>query len=279
MEIKKILNNNVAIVTDRKGNEIVVMGKGLAFHKKIGDFIEETAIEKSFILDDKTINDKLGRLISEIPLEHLAISEDIIHYAEEVLGKKLDETIYLTLTDHIHFAIVRQKQNIVITNKLLWEIKRFYKQEYQIGLHALEMIKKRLGVILSEDEAGSIAIHIANAQTYEEMSTTVNMIKIMQDILNIVKYHFIIDFDEESLVYFRFLTHIKFFAQRLLNSDSVGSDDDTLYEIIKMKCPEAFECTEKVKTYIKKYYEYDITNEEMVYLTMHINRLIGNDKR
>lgn len=39
MKIKKKLNNNVAVVTDKTGNEIIVMGKGITYDKKSGDCI------------------------------------------------------------------------------------------------------------------------------------------------------------------------------------------------------------------------------------------------
>lgn len=278
MEIRKILNDDVAIVIDDKNNETVVIGKALALNKKLGDLIDETEVHKHFNLEDKTINDKLGKLISELPLEHIAASEEIIKYAEKQLEKKLDETVYLTLTEHIHFAIIRSQQNVNMSNKLIWEIKRFYNEEYKIGCEALNLIKEHTGVMLPPDEAGSIALHIANASAHEEMPNVIEMLKVMQDILNIVKYYFIIEFDEESLVYFRFLTHIKFFAQRLINHDTFEESDDSLFDIVKEKYPDAYECTGKIQTYINKYYTYNITKEEMVYLIMHINRLVNSER-
>ena len=40
MKIKKKLNNNVAVVTDKTGNEIIVMGKGITYDKKSGDCMD-----------------------------------------------------------------------------------------------------------------------------------------------------------------------------------------------------------------------------------------------
>lgn len=278
MKIKKVLNNNVAIAINKQGEEMVIMGKGLAFQKKAGDEVSKEQIEKHFCLKDTSVNDKLGKLIADIPIEHLTLSEEIIQYAMTSLKKELDETIYLTLTDHIHFAIIRHRQNQMVTNKLAWEVKKFYKEEYKIGIYAIELINKRLGIHLPQDEAANIALHIANAEAHESMSITLDIIKIVEDILNIVKYYFIIDFDEESLDYFRFLTHIKFFAQRLLNKEVVEASNDELFEIMKEKIPEAYECTVKIKRYIEKYYDYVVNNDEMMYLMLHINRLVQGDK-
>ena len=93
-----------------------------------------------------------------------------------------------------------------------------------------------------------------------------------------MKYYFIIDFDEESLAYFRFLTHIKFFAQRLLNKEVAQTSNHELFEIMKEKIPEAHECAVKIKRYIEKYYDYVVNNEEIMYLMLHINRLVQGDK-
>jgi len=210
-------------------------------------------------------------------MEYVKVTEEMIQYAKNKLGKKLNDIIYISLTDHINFAIERQKQGIKIVNPLLWEIKRIYKDEFQIALEALKMIKDKLAIELPEDEAGFIAMHFVNAELNEEMTDVANMTKIIQDILNIVKYHFKIELDEDSLNYFRFLTHLKFFAQRLINNMLLKSDDDELYEIVKNKHPEAYACTKKIKDYIQKVHGHEITSEEKLYLTIHIDRVVNRN--
>ena len=37
MKISKVLNNNTAVVIDENNREKVVIGKGIAFQKKVGD--------------------------------------------------------------------------------------------------------------------------------------------------------------------------------------------------------------------------------------------------
>ena len=39
MRIYKILNNNVAVIMDENGQEKIVMGRGICFHKKAGEEI------------------------------------------------------------------------------------------------------------------------------------------------------------------------------------------------------------------------------------------------
>ena len=50
MNIKRIYNNNVVMVEKDNGEEMIVLGKGLAFGKKVGETIEEEQIEKIFTL-------------------------------------------------------------------------------------------------------------------------------------------------------------------------------------------------------------------------------------
>lgn len=277
MKIKKVLNNNAVTVINEHNQEIVVMGLGLAFKKRAGDELEEEKIERIFTLENKEISEKLKSLISEIPIKYVEVCEEIINYAEEKLDKKLNANIYLTLTDHISFAISRYKQGFDIKNPMAWEIKRFYKQEYAIGLKALDIIKEKLQVDLLQDEAASIALHIVNAQLNADMPSVVNITNIIQEILNIIKYHFKIDFDEESLSYHRLITHLKFFAQRMLNDKLSKSDDEELYLMVKRKYPDSYKCLQKIKLYIEKNFNFILTHEEMTYLIIHIQRVTSRD--
>lgn len=278
MRIEKVLNNNVITVLNDQKQELVVMGRGLAFKKKTGDPVEEEKIEKIFTLESKKLSDKLKALLAEIPMEHMELSEEIINYAKLHLGKKLHDSIYVSLTDHISFALERQSKGMEIKNAMLWEIKRFYKDEFEIGKSALHIIHEKLGVSLPEDEAGHIALHLVNAELNEEMPNMVNITKIMHDIQNIVRHYFGLEYDEESLEYYRFVTHLKFFAQRILNGSHASSNESTLFQMVKQQYWEAFACVEKIKLYIGKVYNRELTDEEMLYLTIHIERITHQKK-
>lgn len=269
MIINKVLNNNVVTIISEKGEESVVMGRGLAFQKKKGDEIDESKIEKIFVLENKSINEKLLTLVNDIPAKYLEIAEDIIKYAENKLSTKLNENIYLTLTDHISFAISRAEKNLEIKNAMLWDIKRLHKDEFDVGIHALRVIKENLNVELPEDEAASIAMHILNGELDQEMPEIVDMIKLIEEILKMVKYHFNIDFDEDSINYYRFVTHLKFFTQRLSSGRYYEDNDNDLFDMIKLKYPKSYECTKRIEGFVKQKYNTQLTKEEMLYLIIH----------
>ena len=274
MIINKVLNNNVVTIINENDEEAVVMGRGLAFQKKKGDEIDESKIEKIFVLENKSINKKLLTLVNDIPAKYLEIAEDIIKYAEDKLGKKLNENIYLTLTDHISFAISRAEKNLEIKNAMLWDIKRLHKEEFDVGIHALRVIKENLNFDLPEDEAASIAMHILNGELDQEIPEIVDMIKLIEEILKMVKYHFNIEFDEESINYYRFVTHLKFFTQRLSSGRYYEDNDNDLFDMIKLKYPNSYECVKRIEGFIKQKYCTQLTKEEMLYLIIHTARVV-----
>ncbi|EOS54482.1 BglG family transcription antiterminator LicT [Paenibacillus barengoltzii] len=275
MEIAKVFNNNVISALQENGEELVIMGRGVGFKKKPGDKVDKSRIEKVFALKNKQTSDNFKMLLREVPLELVVIVEEIIDYARKNLSKKLNENIYVSLTDHINFAVERHQQGLEIKNVLFWEIKQLYKEEFNIGLKMLEQIKLKMGIDLPEDEAAFIAIHIVNAEMNEEIRTTMDITKFMQQIINIVKYHFGTEFEEDSLSYMRFITHLKFFAQRILKGIHYKENHDNLFDLIKEKHRESALCAEKIKLFVEKEYNHKLTSEEMLYLTVHIERVVN----
>lgn len=275
MDIKKVLNNNV-VLTENDNQELVVMGKGLAFQKKVGDLVDSSKIEKTFVLESDDVSDKLAELLSDVSEKYLQLSDKIISYAKSRLSTKLDDFLYVALTDHLSFAITRHKQGMQLKNPLLWEIRKFYKQEYEVARHALDIIEEDTGYRLENDEAGSIALHLLNSQiSGEGLESMVLATEMVNDILNIVKYHFGMELDEGSINYERFLTHLRFFSFRLMKEEGQEADnpDDFLYDQVKWKYKEAFQCSEKIAVYIEKAHNWRVSKDEKVYLTLHVHRV------
>lgn len=275
MIIQKVINNNIIASVDEAGCEIIVMGRGLGFGVKAGQPVDEKKVEKIFRMETKEETNQLADLLNEVPIERVEITNEIIDYANTVIETELNKTIYITLTDHINFAIERYQQNIQFANQLCWEIKRFYPKEYKIGQKAVELLGDRLDLNLVEDEAASIAMHFVNAELKSgRIEQTVQITKIIQNSLTIVKYHYRIELDEASLDYARFVTHMKFFAQRMLNGTKVENLDDKFCMLIERQYPNDYKCAGKIADYIFKEYGYQVPDEEKMYLTLHIKRVV-----
>jgi len=214
----------------------------------------------------------LAELTAAIPPEYLLITQQIIQMANQKLKIDTQESLFFALSDHISFAVQRHKNGIEIKNILLWDIKQFYALEYALARDALALINKKLAVDLPEDEAGFIALHLANAKN-NDMQSTLQTASMIKDILTIIKYHLQITYNEESIDYQRIITHLKFFSLRLFKRDAVNHNDKSIYDGIKDAMPQAYECALKIADYVEKNHQCQLTTDEMMFLSIHINRL------
>lgn len=273
MKVDKIINNNIVSALEPDGKEIVVMGRGIGFGAKPGKEIPEGKIEKVFRLDSQNSVDKFKELLANLPLEHIQVSTEIINYAKSVLNRRLNQNIYITLTDHINFAIERFKQKMIFTNPLLNEVKTFYKEEYLVGEYAVALIERKIGVTLPVDEAGFIALHIVNAEYNTVMRDTIDITNLIQNVVKIVKEYFSMEMDEASLNYQRFVTHLRFLAQRIVAGELLNSENGEFNQLISQMYPEEYGCSLKIKDHIHETYHHEVTEEETAYLAVHIKRM------
>lgn len=277
MIIEKIYNNNVLLAIDSKTkDEVILTGCGIAFKKKVGQNIDEDKVEKRYVLKSPSFGDKINQLANKIPEKIFEITSKIIEYTEKKLNVDLDEHIYIALTDHIYFGIKRYKENMMIKNELLNEIKRIHRKEYEVGLWAVSYINKKLDVKFTDDEAGFIALHIVNANFREEKQGTYISTKIIKGILNIIRYSFSVEFLQNDINYDRLITHLKYFSKRIISEDtSYSKESSELIDIIKEKYKDEYKCSMKIKKYIKDNFNYNVNDDEIVYLSIHISRVIS----
>ncbi|MGO0077158.1 BglG family transcription antiterminator LicT [Streptococcus suis] len=274
MQIDKVYNNNVVQVIDDQGSELIVMGKGLGFQKKAGEQVDVSKIEKTFVLQNDNQLQDLANLYLTMQADELEVVNRIIGLAEEVLEIQFDLSLYVALGDHLNFVFQRSREGMALENPLSWEIRKFYPKEYQIGLRSLDLVKEKLGLELDVAEASSIALHLINAQkngAFGKETQTIS--KIVTQILDIVRLHFGSMTYEEDTSYHRFVTHVQYFAQRVANGVVEGVNDAFLYEQVKANYPDAFACTEKIRQHISQVYDFQMSKDEQVYLTIHIQRL------
>lgn len=275
MQILKVINNNVVSAYNEKGKEVIVTGKGIGFQKKPKDEIDDTKVEKVFRLDNEMTRE-FERVVADIPYDHIQIVARIITMANDLMDHKLSKGIYISLLDHLNCAIVRGKDGIHVENSLLWEIKRFYSAEYQIGLYAIELIKKELGVSLPEDEAGFVAMHILNAELGSDMKKTSIVPDVLKDVYNIIGYSAKHKIDESSIYYDRFVIHLKFLVERIVKKIEYTGQDEVLYDMIRDQFSDSYRCALRIQTYLKSRMNYNVPEEELAYLTMHIENLMKN---
>jgi len=276
MTIEKVINNNVVTAIDESNEEVVLMGKGIGFQAKSGEIIPQNKVEKKFVLSGKAEIGKFEEVVSSIPLEHLDVCIEIINYATNILGKRLSSSIYISLTDHINFALERYKTGIIFDNPLAQEVKSFYRSEYLVGEYAVRMIESKLSVQLPSDEAASIAMHFVNAEYNTGMSDTMQITTIIREVLCMVEHGLNVKLDDSEMHCARFIAHLKFMALRMVHEEQIMQQEEEYNNMVISLYPEAYFIANEIASYTKEKYNYTMKIDELVNMTIHIRRIQKN---
>lgn len=280
MKVSKVLNNNVIIAITADKKEQIMMGKGIGFQAKKGDLVDQNKVEKIFTLEGESEPQNLRGIdsLDSIPPALLDFTAAFVEHASAQLQLKLKNSLTLALADHIYYAVERLGKGLAIHNALLHEIKEFYPQEFALGQEALQRLKTEAHLNFPEDEAGFIALHLVNASLNEDMAVTREITSLIQDVIAIVKNQFGLEIQEQSLDYRRFVTHLKFLAQRLVTHSDLQGEESFLLEGVKEHYPQAYHCVGRIALYIKKRFGRELSLDEMTFLTVHIERLHRHEK-
>ena len=272
MRVSKILNNNLVLSKNEKNEEIIVKGLGIGFRAKRGDKIDESLIEKIFYPENHQNSIQIQQYLLSIPEEYLDFVQKFVDKVRErEPDLHLNNSIYLSLSDHIMGTVERFGNGICLKNVLLLDIQQLYKKEYEYGLNMVEEVNRTFHVQLPADEAGFIALHFVNAEEGQQNNDSYQIAMIVNQVQEIVKTFFSdITFNESSLYYQRFLTHLKYFAQRYLHKELQYDEDENLFQIIQEQCREAYGCVKLIYLMMEEKYHYALSKEEMVYLSIHI---------
>ena len=271
MKVIKILNNNLVFARDDSGQEVIVKGLGIGFHASRGDTVDESRIGQVFYPQDKQNIQQIQEFLLSIPAEYLNFVQDFVDSVKAAEGITFNSSIYLSLSDHLLGTIKRYQEGISLENVLLLDIKRLYKKEYTWGEQMLAQVKEVFGVALPPDEAGFIALQFVNAEENQSGNDSYKIAAIVSDIQQTVKtYYSDLEFDDNSLYYQRFLTHLKYFAQRYLHQELQTDQDDSLFQLVSQQYRDAFGCVKMIFLMMEERYGYQLSQEEMMYLTIHI---------
>lgn len=97
--------------------------------------------------------------------EYVEIAKEIISLAGEILNVELsnDKLLLTALVLHLRPTIVRLKNDLKLRNPILQRIKNEYTSIFGAAWACSSIFKKKLGVLINEDEVGYIAMHLAAA--------------------------------------------------------------------------------------------------------------------
>ncbi len=276
MKLIKALNNNVALALDQGKKEMIVMGSGVAYNLKPGQAIQDSLIEKRYVLEGKSGRKDFESLLKRITVHDVELASSIIRKGEERLGYQCNDSILLTLSDHLGLMLERAKKGLYFGTPLEWDIRLIYPKEYQFARNVVTELRWKTGYEIPEQEAAFIVLHFINATCNGNgMEETLMCTKIIQNILNICKLHYSREFSEDNFDVNRFITHVRYFVRRQMSGEVLKMDIE-IAKVIAEKCPGDYKCALKIARFLHQTYSWNVSEGEVLYLTLHLNRINFN---
>ncbi|MCO6531607.1 PRD domain-containing protein [Lactobacillus sp.] len=272
--IKRVLNNNAVVATDEQDQTLVALGSGIAFHQKAGQAILENKIEKSFYPKNEDAANSISETLAQVDPKYIELSDRIISGAVISSGKKLSDDIYVSLPDHLQFAVERLKKGMLIQNKLTVETMQTYPDEFQLGKHTLSYLAQETGLTFPDDEATNIAMHLITAEEGDILENTEETITLINQFLKVISAMLKKEFNLNSVSYYRLVTHLKFFVQRIKKRQHQEfPPDKTLYDLIIRDYHAEYLIAQRIAGIVMKKFNYRVSDDEILFLTIHIHRV------
>lgn len=270
MKVVKNINNNVSLCIDSQGNEVVAFGKGIGFVKPPYE-IDLSKIEHTFY----NITSDQMTLFNSIPEEYFHIAMKIVDYASTHLKSSLNPNLVFILADHISFSIERKRKGLKVKMPNASFIETQYPNEMKIARIAINYIQRKTKTVLGDEEIVSIALHLLNAEmmTKEQEEISLDRETLSEDIFNIIEDKFDTLIDRSSFTATRFLTHLDYLFNRMEGQNLISSENVKIYDTIKDNYPKAYKCAVEIADFLRDKTNIRLSDEELIYLMLHINRL------
>lgn len=278
MIVLRVFNNNAVVVqteNDGETSEAVVIGPGLGFKRKVGDKIALKDVEKIYYVQSD-LQKRFLKILNTTKKEYLDIAETILNNAAS-LGYEKTTLAIMSLTEHISFAIERFENGIMVPNLIINEIQSFYPEEYKIGTWAVKYIENITGVNLGKDEAGYIALHIINTVMNHNTNQTIDLLKFVSGVLQLIEDTYNIKMDENVFDTNRLVTHLKFLGQRIfLDKMSDKKEVHDLYNYLISSTPKHKAFEEALIKYVMDNFALKLEKNEIVYVLIHVTKFLNN---
>ena len=274
MKVIKKINNNVVICLEHNNRELVAFGRGIGFPAAPYELDDLSKIDRTYY----GVNSSYMGLVNEIPEEVFEVAAKIVDMAVNYIDCELSSNLVFTLADHINFAIERNQRNMNLRNPFLYDIRYFYEKEMDIGNLAVKMIRRYLKVSLPEEEAGNIALHFINAEALSEKENEFNVSDtVVEEVTYLIEKELNIRIKREDFNYSRFVSHLQYLMKRKDAVSSISSDNIKLYMEMKEEFPVIYQCVLKIRDYMAGKLDWELSEEELLYLILHVNRLYARE--
>ena len=273
--ITKILNHNSFMGTESKNDqECLIMGKGVAFGKKVGQTVSVTADSRVYSLKELTDRGEAREIIKSVSPLCLELANEVLNQAEEEFGK-VDRSILFTMADHLDFAVRRIQNGEQISNPLTDDIRIMFYKEYKVAGCIRDLLKEKLGIRIDEHEIGYIALHVHAAIVDENVSQAMEIARTVRECICMVEEETGKSIDVMSLSYNRLMNHVRYMVARAIHGEKLKM---SLNDYMSVKFPGPYMTAEKICRKMEKSLKLPIPDIEIGYLAMHLERMMDREE-
>lgn len=274
MKVLRVLNNNVVLARDEKGQEVILTGRGIGFSSSQGKPVDAALVKRVFVPADGRDPDHLAEALA-------LISEEVLHAVVTALGEVgIEErestrpTLAIAVADHIAGALERAARGIAIEYPLRAEVQTLYATEYAQAQCLLRAINERLTPKLDASEATALALHLVNAGFVSgDLSFTYTMTGVIQQMLAVVRERYSLGVFEASMGAARFITHVRYLFVRIQQRQQLKGQESTIGKGIRQHYPEATRTAQQLATIVELRLGQQLSEDEVSYLALHVARM------
>ena len=277
MLVTKKINNNAAVCVDGNGRELVAFGKGVGFPSMPYELTDLSLIDQTFY----DVDHRYLPLLSDIPPDVIDFTARQMALIQSELPYETSSNLILTLADHLAFAVERSKKGIYIPMPSAYELETGYPLEMEVGRRFVSAMEREFGLLLPKSEAQGVAMHFINARTSGAEEAEVKIEEryevILEETTRIIEKEMGLAIRRDTFNYARFATHVRYLLKRVYDAKHIDTDNVQMYEAIRDEYQNVSDCVDKIGAYLTEDWKVALTEEEKLYLIMHVNRVCSQE--
>ncbi|MBM7855589.1 transcriptional antiterminator [Desulfohalotomaculum tongense] len=271
--VQRILNNNAVMANTPGGQDVILLGKGMGFGRKVGDILSNPKYEKIYVVPEGVAEQKALALIEQVDPAIIKVTEEIIQLAKATLGKNLHPRIHIALADHINFTLIRLNQGMEIKNPFIAEIEAMYPKEFSVAKQGAKLIMDKFKISIPREEVGFIALHLHSARHDRQVSQSLKHTAIINKVVKYIETKLGSLKERGGIEYTRLLSHLQSCIHRLINKTTV---ENPFIDKLKQEFSESYVIAKQVGSILEEGLGMPVPEDEIGYLTMHIERIRRN---
>lgn len=255
----------------------MALGRGIGFPDG-PDEVTLDKIERTFY----GVDSRYLALLDEIDPQVMEFSAQIADIARSNISRELSANLPFTMADHIAFAIKRCREHMFVQMPLSYDVRQMYPIEYKIAKFALEGINREFNIKMPPSEASGIALCIVNSVVASSSKAKSNTVRkdeaLLEKFTEIIESQLGVGVDRDGFDFCRYATHVRYLLERVQSGEPLNTENGSLYGPLCEQHPDVAACVDRMTELIAERFGAELTDEEKVYLMLHVNRVCAGSR-